>query len=166
MIFIALVGCFLALPALAEKWAVGKLVLTSSAMTDGYSKYKVVLQLEGGKEGALLWNRSGNFQPEADDPEAQNCDTCRIIQELLSLMLNNCKTTQADFCMHEVPIRYHVAECVHGTVSCLAIDFPTDPTKGMKGRHKTFFVVSPIQPIEELNATLSEACIASPVSQL
>jgi hypothetical protein len=138
-------------------WAEGKLVLAGSAMTDGYRTYKVTLVM--GDQAAILWNRAGAFNLEAADLVGGDCDVCLVAQRTISTMLLDCGKTQADFCQHQMPISYHLDTCRGHT--CLAIDFPLNPERGLAGRHKTMWVVAQILPAAEAAAETRERCLAS-----
>jgi hypothetical protein len=137
----------------------GKLVLTASAMTDGYRTYKIAIYM--GDRGALLWNHSGKFAPQANDLGAGDCTLCRIAQRLIDTMLGDCEATHADICQHQVPVHYRTDSCNHGLNSCLAVDFPEDPSRGLGSKYKTIWFITPIRPASEIESETRTACIGS-----
>jgi hypothetical protein len=136
----------------------GKLVLSASSIVDGYRTYKVALYM--GDQGALLWNYPGKFAPQANDFAANtDCPLCQVAQRMLNVLLQDCHNTPADFCQHQMPIRFRRGECTG--FPCLGIDFPLDPSRGLEGKHKTLWLVTPIRPAVEVAADTSRACIGS-----
>jgi hypothetical protein len=148
-----------AAPAYSAKWEEGKLALSTSAMTDGYQTYKVALYM--GDLGAVLWNGAGDFALRAGDPESGDSDRARLIARLIDFLREDCRQTQADFCSHQIPVRYRRETCTADHVPCLGIDFPLDPAKGLEGRHKLVWIVTPIRPAAEVRADNSPTCVAS-----
>lgn len=146
-------------PAFAKSpaWKEGKLLLSASAASDGYRTYKIVLLM--GDQAAKLWNHAGKFDLQSSDP--RECPSCTVAQGLIDSMLQDCRKTPADFCQHQVPIRYHLDACTVDHIPCLAVDFPLDPRKGLEGKHKTAWMVVAIRPAAEVAADSFETCIAS-----
>lgn len=148
-----------ATPAYSAKWEEGKLALSTSAMTDGYQTYKVALYM--GDLGAMLWNGSGDFGLHAGDPESGDRARSDVIARLVNFLRADCRATEADFCSHQIPVHYRRESCTAERVPCLAIDFPLDPARGLEGRHKTVWIVTPVRPAAEVRADTSPTCVAS-----
>lgn len=148
-----------ALPAAGAKWEEGKLALSTSAMVDGYQTYKVALYM--GDFGTVLWNGSGDFGLRSSDPESGDRARSDVIARLIAFLRADCRQTQADFCSHQIPVRYRFDTCTEERISCLAIDFPLDPARGLEGRHKTVWMVTPVRPAAEVRADTSKTCVSS-----